>query len=185
MTMQLNRRGFLKTTGALGAGFVVGFNTSGSLAVAAHHSATDLNAFVRVSEDGTVTAILKHFEMGQGTTTGLTTLIAEEMDLPWGSVKTSFAPSDNETYKNLAFGSQGTGGSTAIANSWDQYRVAGAGAREMLVRAAAKQWGVEPDQVRVEDGVFKTGDKTAAIADLVAEASVLEAPAKPLSLIHI
>ncbi len=180
MTLQTNRRGFLKTTGALGAGFIVGFNSAGSLAVAAQHSTTDLNAFVRISDDGTVTAILKHFEMGQGTTTGLTTLIAEEMDLPWDSIKTSFAPSDNDTYKNLAFGSQGTGGSTAIANSWEQYRLAGAGAREMLVTAAANEWGVSPKQVTVSDGVFRFEDKTAGIADLVAAASALQAPSSPV-----
>jgi isoquinoline 1-oxidoreductase beta subunit len=177
--MRLNRREFLKAGSALSACFVVGFNSNGALAAADGHATADLNAFVSISEDGTVTAIVKHFEMGQGTTTGLTTLIAEEMGIPWESVKTTFAPSDNDTYKNLAFGSQGTGGSTAIANSWEQYRVAGAGAREMLLRAAAQEWQVDVEEVTIEDGVFRSGNKTAEIADLVATAAKIEPPSKP------
>ena len=179
MSVQLNRREFLKSSGALGASLFVGFNAVGSLAIADNHDSADLNAFVSVSGDGSVTVIVKHFEMGQGTTTGLSTLVAEEMDVPWDSVKASFAPSNNELYKNLAFGGQGTGGSTAIANSWEQYRTAGAGARAVLVQAAAEMWDVPVDQVTVEDGVFQAGDKVASIGELVPAAMKLEAPEKP------
>ncbi|MEM7256334.1 MAG: twin-arginine translocation signal domain-containing protein [Pseudomonadota bacterium] len=104
MTIQLDRRGFLKATSALGATLVVGFGAGGRLAVADNHSAADLNAFVSVGDDDSVTAIVKHFEMRQGTTTGLSTLLAEEMDVPWENVRVSFAPSNNDLSKNLAFG---------------------------------------------------------------------------------
>lgn len=179
MKTQINRRNFLKSSGALGAALIVGFNTRGSLAVADQHESADLNAFVRIDEDGSVTAIVKHFEMGQGTSTGLTTLIAEEMDLPWEMIKVSFAPSDNEVYKNFAFGGQGTGGSTAIANSFDQYRIAGAGARDMLVRAAAQEWGVPADKVTVEDGMLKAGNRSAGFGELVGVAAKLTPAEKP------
>lgn len=179
MTLQLNRRNFLKSTGALGASFFIGFNTRGSLAVAGHHQAADLNAFVRVSDDGSVEAIVKHFEMGQGTSTGLTTLIAEEMDVAWDQISVSFAPSNHELYKNLAFGGQGTGGSTAIANSWEQYRIAGAGARDMLIRAAAEVWDVPAEDISMEDGILKAGNKTSGVGELVAVAAKLEPPASP------
>ena len=118
-----SRRGFLKAGSALGLSLVVGFNSKGKLAYAATdvQSGSSFNPFVMISEDGTVTAIAKHFEMGQGTTTGLTTLIAEELDVPWHSIEVAFAPSDNSKYANLAFGGQGTGASTAIANSFMQY----------------------------------------------------------------
>ncbi len=102
---------------------------------------TDLNPFVKIDADGVDTVIIKHSEMGQGTTTGLTTLVAEEIDANWDSVKTDFAPADDVRYKNLFFGAQGTGGSTSIANSFVQYREAGAAARDLLVRAAAQSWG--------------------------------------------
>jgi len=179
MKTQMNRRDFLKSTGAVGASFVIGFNTKGSLAVAAGHGDASLNAYVRIADDGTVTAITKHFEMGQGTSTGLTTLIAEEMDVAWDSVKVGFAGSNHEAYKNLAFGGQGTGGSTAISNSWDQYREAGAGARDMLVRAAAQLWDVPATDITMSEGVLKAGNKTAGIGELVTIAGKLEPPAKP------
>ena len=182
MTIQMNRREFLKSSSALGASFIVGFNTQGVLAATTSSTASDIteiNAFVKVAADGSVTAIAKHFEMGQGTTTGLATLIAEEMDVAWDQVTVEFAPSDNERYKNLLFGSQGTGGSTAMANSYMQYRQAGAAAREMLLRAAAEMWGVPVTDISLKDGILKAGDKTASIGEVVVLAAKLDAPENP------
>jgi isoquinoline 1-oxidoreductase beta subunit len=112
------------------------------------------NAFVRIGVDNTVTVISKHIEMGQGTYTGLATIVAEELDAAWSQVRVEGAPADASRYNNLFWGpTQGTGGSTAIANSWEQLRKAGASARAMLVSAAAKQWKVSADEVSVSDGV--------------------------------
>ena len=106
-------------------------------------SAFEPNAFVRIGTDNTVTVIFKHVEMGQGTYTGLPTLVAEELDAAWSQVRVEGAPADASRYNNLFWGpTQGTGGSTAIANSCEQLRKAGATARAMLVAAAAKQWKV-------------------------------------------
>jgi len=96
------------------------------------------NAFVRIGTDNTVTVIVKHLEMGQGTFTGLPTLVAEELDADWGQIRAEGAPADATRYNNLFMGAvQGTGGSTAMANSYEQMRKAGAAARAMLVAAAA------------------------------------------------
>ena len=101
------------------------------------------NAFVRIGEDNTVTVIAKHLEMGQGTYTGLATLVAEELDAAWPQIKVEGAPADAKRYNNLLWGPmQGTGGSTAMANSFEQMRRAGAAARFMLVAAAAADWSV-------------------------------------------
>jgi len=101
------------------------------------------NAFLRITEDNSVIVISKHLEMGQGTYTGLATIVAEELDADWAQVRVEGAPADAKRYNNLNWGpAQGTGGSTAIANSWEQLRKAGASARAMLVAAAAKQWKV-------------------------------------------
>lgn len=117
MTMNVSRRGFLKGTATAGAALFIGTTASGVLA--AGQEDVVLNPFVKIDADGTVTVIIKHFEMGQGTTTGLTTLVAEELDASWDQIKTDFAPADANTYNNLFFGKlQGTGGSTAIANSF-------------------------------------------------------------------
>src|SRR5207247_7559044 len=87
--------------------------------------------------------------MGHGNTTGLASLVADELDADWSLVRTEYAPSDAKLYNNLAFGSmQGTGGSSAIANSFLQYRSAGATARAMLVEAAAEAWRVPAGEIR-------------------------------------
>src|SRR5246127_3909167 len=86
------------------------------------------NAFVRIASDNTVTVVSKHLEMGQGTYTGLATLVAEELDADWNQVRVEAAPADNDKYKNLLMGIQLTGGSTAMANSFEQMRKAGAAA---------------------------------------------------------
>jgi isoquinoline 1-oxidoreductase beta subunit len=113
------------------------------------------NAFVRIGTDNTVTVLIKHIEFGQGPFTGLATLVAEELDADWSQVRAEHAPSNPELYKNLLFGMQGTGGSTAIANSYEQMRQAGATARAMLVDAAAQAWRVPASEITVERGVLR------------------------------
>ncbi|SMX33992.1 xanthine dehydrogenase family protein molybdopterin-binding subunit [Actibacterium lipolyticum] len=178
MTVQTTRRGFLAGGLAAGAALVVGFTPKGALA--AGHGGAEINPFVKVDADGTLTVVLKHFEMGQGTTTGLTTLVAEEMDADWDAVAIEFAPADDSKYANLFFGGQGTGGSTAIANSFMQYRQAGAAARAVLVAAAAKQWGVAESDITLEKGMLKSGDKTGHYGEFAAAAAEMTPPAEPV-----
>ncbi|HET6719407.1 MAG TPA: molybdopterin cofactor-binding domain-containing protein, partial [Rhodocyclaceae bacterium] len=112
------------------------------------------NAFLRIGTDNSVTVISKHLEMGQGTYTGLATILADELDADWNTVRVEGAPADATRYNNLFWGpAQGTGGSTAMANSWEQMRKAGAAGRAMLVSAAAKRWNVKPAEITVRDGV--------------------------------
>jgi isoquinoline 1-oxidoreductase beta subunit len=136
------------------------------------------NAFVRIGDDDTVTVISKHLEMGQGTYTGLATLLADELDADWAQVRVEAAPADTKRYANLAFMMQGTGGSTATANSYEQYRQAGATARAMLVAAAAKQWGVAAGDIRVERGVLTNGSRSLRFGELVGAAAKLPVPAQ-------
>lgn len=179
MAIETTRRSFLKSVAATGAVLVIGLRPNGSFAVAAAESASELNPFVRILPDGTVQVIIKHFEMGQGTTTGLATLVAEELDADWQRVTTEFAPANVELYKNLAFGAQGTGGSTAIANSYLQYRKAGAAARDVLVNAAAQTWGVPVSQITVENSILKAGDRQANFGEMIAKAATLVPPENP------
>ncbi|MDB3935266.1 xanthine dehydrogenase family protein molybdopterin-binding subunit [Granulosicoccus sp.] len=181
-TVSMDRRGFLKSAAVVGGSLAIGFSATGVLATATGTAPVDsigFNPFVKINPDGTVTVVVKHFEMGQGTTTGLTTLVAEELDAAWDQVEVEFAPS-NDNYKNLAFGGQGTGGSTAIANSFMQYRQAGAAARDMLVRAAASEWGVEPSDVELMEGQLSSGSKKASIGDFVQQAAKLQPAAEPV-----
>ncbi len=179
MAIEITRRAFMSSAALAGVALVIGLRPDGRYAVAASDASTELNPFVRVLPDGTVQVVLKHFEMGQGTTTGLTTLVAEEIDADWDRVAIDFAPADTPRYKNLAFGAQGTGGSTAIANSYLQYRKAGAAAREVLVEAAAQTWGVPASSITVENSRLKSGNRTAHFGEMIAKAATLLPSAEP------
>jgi isoquinoline 1-oxidoreductase beta subunit len=127
-----------------------------------------------------VTVMVKHLEMGQGTYTGLPTLVAEELDADWAQVRVEGAPADAGLYNNLLWGqAQGTGGSTAIANSYEQLRKAGATARAMLVAAAADEWKVPADAITVDRGVLahKASGRTATFGKLAQKAALQPVPA--------
>lgn len=185
-TMRVSRRDFIRT-GAAAGGLVLAIQLpgcgprgteTGGAAGAAFKPVFEPNAFIRVGEDGTVSVVAKHVEMGQGTYTGLATIVAEELDADWSKVRVEGAAADKVKYANLAFGVQGTGGSTSIANSWDQLRKAGATARAMLVAAAAREWGVDPAGLTTDAGVVTnpaTG-KRADYGSLAAKAATLPVP---------
>ena len=159
---QLSRRALLKGTAGLIIGLYLPINSvraqSGATQTfppgAAPSDGFAHNAFVRVAVDDTVTVLIKHIEFGQGTFTGLATLVAEEMDAAWSQVRMEHAPSDPGLYQHLGKGVQVTGGSSSMANSYEQMRRAGATARAMLIQAAATAWGVPPAEVTVAGGIL-------------------------------
>ncbi|MEM7278491.1 MAG: molybdopterin cofactor-binding domain-containing protein, partial [Pseudomonadota bacterium] len=172
MTVHISRRRFLQTSAAGAAALLVGLDSKGALAAGSH--VAELNPFVRIDAQGNLTVILKHFEMGQGTATGLATLVAEELDADWDRVSVEFSEADPQRYQNLFFGIQGTGGSSSIANSYMQYREAGAIARDLLIRAAAAKWHVEASAVQIENSQVFSGDRRAHFGEFIAEASRLQ-----------
>src|SRR5918996_2704773 len=187
--MNPRRRDILKAGAALGAGLTLSFYlprglTQGSapgktVGTAQASAVLAPNAFVRIGADNTVTVMAKHLEMGQGTYTGLATLVAEELDADWAQVRVEGAPADAKLYNNLLWGpAQGTGGSTAMANSFEQLRRAGATARAMLVSAAAQEWRVPASEIRVANGTatHKSGRK-ATFGALAEKAAAMPVPA--------
>lgn len=172
-----NRRAFLTGSAALTIGFTLPAKAAKAQAAAA---ALAPNAFVRIGSDNRVTIIAKHVEFGQGPATGVATIIADELDAAWDQVEVVFAPANDPLYKNLMFGTMGVGGSTAMRESWDQMRMAGAAARAMLVEAAAKRWGVEPGAVSIAQGVVSAGNRKASFGELVEDAAKLTVPQKPV-----
>src|SRR6185437_1718048 len=182
----LARRDFLKTTGSVGlATLTIGFEWMGSrraAALAAAPSPGDPftpNAFLRIGADGSVTVIAKHVELGQGAYTGIATVVAEELDADWARVRVESAPADAKRYANLAFGTmQATGGSSAMANSWNQLREAGAKGRAMLLAAAAQRWHVPVTELSVEKGIVyhRGSQRQAAFGSLVKAAAALPVP---------
>src|SRR5207302_3775259 len=134
---KLDRRSFLKTSAAAAGGLVLGFYLPETNPLQAESAAGKLNAYVQVGADDSITLYIHKAEMGQGTVTSLSMLLAEELECDWKNVRTEF-PGVSREYG----GTQGVFGSQSVRTSYDSLRRAGAAAREMLVQAAAKQWNV-------------------------------------------
>jgi isoquinoline 1-oxidoreductase beta subunit len=171
------RRRFLKQSAALTIGFHL--PQLHRLAFAQSPKAkVPPNAFIRIGADNSVTVLVKHLEFGQGVLTALPMLVAEELDCDWSKVRAEHAPAA-PAYFHTAFGIQMTGGSTSVANSWEQLRTAGAQARAMLVQAAADRFKVTVDKCRVQKGVITApGGKRATFGELAAAANALPIPEK-------
>ena len=161
---ELTRRQFLRLTTLAGSGLTLGIllpgcgTGPGGAGSAGAASGPLAMPFLRIAPDNTVTVISKHLEAGQGVWTGLPAIVAEELDASWDQMRVESAPARVPMYQNLAFVPLGahaqlTGGSTAVANSWQQLREAGATARAMLVAVAAEQWRVPAAEVTVSEGV--------------------------------
>ncbi len=185
--VNVSRRDVLKAGGALtlsvavpGRSFANAASAGGPGAANANAKAFSLapNDFVRVSSDNVVSIVSKHLEMGQGIYTGLATLVAEELDASWEQLRVEAAPADVTRYANLFLRTQGTGGSTSMSNSFDQFRKAGAAARSMLVGAAAQRWKVPASELSVADGRIShaASQRTARFGELVADAAKLPVP---------
>jgi isoquinoline 1-oxidoreductase beta subunit len=138
------------------------------------------NAWIRIDGNGLVTVMLNKSEMGQGVATSLPVIVAEELDADWSQVRFENAPAD-PAYIDPAFGTQITGGSTSVANSWKGLRTAGAAAREMLVTAAANRWGVDASTCSAANSYVThaaTGRRL-SYGELASSASAVPVPKEP------
>ncbi len=177
-TLKVNRRGFLQVGGSAAAGLLVGFylpersKLEAQAAAATGETAPRLNAWVHIAPDDTVTFEIHKVEMGQGTLTSLSQLLADELDCDWGRFRTEFPGIDP------AFGFQGVVGSMSIRTGWEPLRRAGATARAMLIDAAAQSWGVDKSKCRTESGFVINTSSNARLSygKLVTAASKLPAP---------
>ena len=175
--MSLTRRRFLKTSGAVASGLLLGFyvppkGPRGYLQAAEPFAP---NAFIRITPDDAIKLIINKSEMGQGVYTSLPMLIAEELDANWEKVQVEAAPATPE-YTDPNYGMQVTGGSSSVRSSWQPFRQAGASAKALLVEAAAKKWGVDKSSLRTEDGHVIYGDKRASYGALATAAAALPVP---------
>ncbi len=142
-----------------------------------------VHPYVRIRPDGTIVAYSSQVEMGQGIHTGLATIVAEELDADFDSVRVVNAANgrgpNGDVYGNPDLGSafQLTGASNSMKGLWVRYRLAAAQARARLVAAAAEAWDVHADQVEVENGILRHGTgRQATFAELAAQAEQLPVP---------
>ena len=151
--VNLSRRGFLKA-GIAAGGLLLGFHVPASRRWAAAATLSSeqasLNSWIRIARDGTVTIIVGQSEMGQGVMTSIPMIIADELEAQWSNVRIEQAPAHPDYGDPARGGEQSTNGSRSIRNMLTLWRRAGAAAREMLVAAAAKEWGVSPDECFAE-----------------------------------
>jgi isoquinoline 1-oxidoreductase beta subunit len=170
-TPTLDRRGFFRVSALASGGFLLGWNTEAAEEAAA--AAFSPNAFIRITPEGLVTIFAKNPELGQGVKTSLPMIVAEELEIPWEKVTVEQAP-----VNQAAFGNQMAGGSMSTPNNYDRLRRMGAIARTMLVEAAAKEWGVSPDECEAVAGevIHKPSGKKLSYGALAAAASKLPVP---------
>jgi len=175
----MTRRSFLRTSVLGGTGLVIAFYVSRRTPASAVEPTKPLpppNAFLRIAPDESVTVVLAHSEMGQGIWTTVAMLVAEELECEWSRIRVEHAPAA-PVYAHTAFGMQMTGGSTTTWSEFDRYRTVGAMAREMLVRAAAERWKVDPKRLRAEKGHVWKGKEKLSYGQLAEAAEKLDPPA--------
>ena len=189
-TVNVSRRRFLQTSAVTGGGLVVGFVITGCssaiapLPVASTEGAWTPNAFLQVLPDNTIRFYTARSEMGQGVTTGLATLVGEELDVNPLDMDIRLAGA-HEDYVNPLFGMQGTGGSTSIRAHYTQLRQVGANTRALILEAAAKDLGVPTSALTTDNGNVVAGETRHPYADFINTAQELQidadAPLKPTS----
>jgi isoquinoline 1-oxidoreductase subunit beta len=167
--MRIDRRGFLQSAAG---GLLLGFRLTRDAQPVVAATDSKLNAWIHVGSDDRVTLFIHKAEMGQGTVTSLSMLLAEELECDWKKIRTEFPGIDR------AFGNQGVVGSQSIRSSWQSLRQAGASAREMLIQAAAQKWSVDGSQLRAENSavIDSASGRKATFGELADAAAQLPPP---------
>lgn len=177
MESEISRRSFIKVSAIAGSGMLLSFTflNTNEQKEELDEISYNLNAYIKISSDNTITIMAPNPEIGQGVKTSLPLIIAEELCVDLETIKVEIAPLDN------VYGSQVAGGSGAVRGRFVPLRQVGATAREMLISAAAKKWNVSVDDCKAEKGtvVHKSSGKIATYGELASIAATLEVPQNP------
>jgi len=179
---QYNRRSFIKISAAAGGGMLIGFSwlngcKPNSKEIAAGLPVPkewfDINGYIKIGDTGLVTIFSPNPEIGQNVRTSMPMIVAEELEVPWENVVVEQAPLNTGFYQN-----QFAGGSLSIRLSWNALRMAGATGKRMLMEAAAKEWGLQVDEVTASEGVIKenNGTRSVGYGEIAAKAVGIEIP---------
>ncbi|MAV70063.1 MAG: isoquinoline 1-oxidoreductase [Candidatus Marinimicrobia bacterium] len=181
---KIGRRSFLKISGALGGGIMIGFNwllSCESLSLEKKGLKIpkewfDINGYIKIGDSGMVTIFSPNPEIGQNVMTSMPMIVAEELDVPWENVIVKQGDLDEDSFKNP----QTAGGSNSIKRGWDPLRMAGAAGRRMLIEAAAKEWGVSIEHLSASNGIIKEkqGNRKFNYGEIASKAVSIEIPKK-------
>jgi isoquinoline 1-oxidoreductase subunit beta len=187
--IDLSRRSFIRTAIAAGGGLSLGFNipTVQEAEAAtvqpelwkAPAGGTEINAWLTIDNDGLVTIRCPHTEMGQGGMTSVAQLVAEELDVPWESVRSVLADANRHVTRGQEYKDMSTGGSNLVRNRHPHIMQAGASARERLKEAAARKWGVERAQVTAKQGVLTAGNNRGTYGEFATAAAQVTLAEEP------
>src|SRR5437764_751452 len=170
----ISRRGFLTAGVAAGAGLVIGFYLPhGSSQKNGETFAP--NAYLKITPDGKIMVVVARSEMGQGVRTSLPMILAEELEADLNQITIEQAGA------STLYGDQTTGGSASVRTTWDPMRKAGAAAREMLISAAALEWGVARSGCAAENSsvVHSASGRRLSYGQLANRAATLPVPTDP------
>jgi isoquinoline 1-oxidoreductase beta subunit len=175
---RLDRRSFLRVTALAGGGMLVATYIEPVARVLAQAPQAPPmtfvpNAFIKITPDNVVTIIAKNPEIGQGVKTSLPMIIADELGVPWESVRIEQADLDETKY-----GRQNAGGSTATPTNWDPLRQVGASVREMLVAAGAAEWNAPVSECYAADGRVhhRPTNRTVTFGSVASRAATMTPP---------
>jgi isoquinoline 1-oxidoreductase subunit beta len=171
----IGRREFLRRSAVTGTGLVIAFYLPGRAGAADTNGNFAPNAWLQIDPQGEISLWVARSEMGQGVRTSMSTILAEELEADWTHVKIVQADSEAK------YGDMVTGGSASVRTGWEPLRKAGAAGREMLIAAAAKEWGVPVAECSARDeAVHHAATKRALKYGALAEkAAKLPVPKEP------
>jgi isoquinoline 1-oxidoreductase subunit beta len=188
MTKQiLSRRSFIRASVAAGGGLMLGFHMpvalAGSIGPRTQSTTTavgtEINAWIVIDKDGTITLRIPHTEQGQGGITSVAMLIAEELNVDWAKIKTEFADANRHLRNNNEYKTMITNGSRLVREQHPHLMGAGASARERLKQAAAETWGVDRSQVEARLGVLTAGNRTGTYGEFAEAAAKVKLDEEP------
>lgn len=175
-----SRRSFLKASALSGGGLMLGFSWLASCQATAEDGGMtlpeewfDINAYLKIGDNGVVTIMSPNPEGGQNVKTSMPMIVAEELDVDWKNVIVEQAPLNTALYNR-----QFIGGSNAIRTAWKGLRMAGASARHMLREAAAQAWGVPLEEITTAAGILKhvKSGKSASYGEMASAAAQIPVP---------
>jgi isoquinoline 1-oxidoreductase subunit beta len=180
----LSRREFLRASISLSGTLVIGIalpSSSDSAQAAGKETSAELNAFLRIAPDNSVTVLVPQAEMGQGIATGLAMVVAEELNADWSTIKVEFATGRPEyAHPQLYKGEQLTAGSRSMPAFYAPMRKAAATARAMLITAGAERWKVKADECATANGqvVHAPSTRKLSFGALARAAAAISPPAE-------
>ena len=174
----MNRRNFIRVTTSSAGGLMLAFHLPGCSKTKLPGNTglpTEINAWLVIDPDNSVTVRVAKSEMGEGIFTSLPMIVAEELGVDWDQVKTEYADANRNLKEDSVYGSMNTGGSRSVRMGRPALQLAGATAREQLIKAAATRWETDPKHCVASGGKVSWNGKSLDYGELAADAALIDA----------